>query len=362
MNLKNFKILLFVVAFLILLPAGSAKADSFQVDLAGTYYTFNIGLNKTTYAPGESIIASGSFYRTNCSNINPENTLVADISPNEISGMNYDTILNQVESLSYPKNIINGGSTTFLAPSTPGTYYIAFKGDASGTFKPNTWVNYSWIIFTVATPVVAQNTCQENWIAYTHPGYDATYIYLAKLPPLSYTLAGRSFSVYDPIKVIRDGGANAKSNLINNPSATILAAPFIEIAQQRWFRLIFNYAKFLSEPSATQQSVINGFCPAGNCSGGAISGSYFCTSNTVGATACHYNNLGAYIPGFETNGQLYVSSTDSSSITFRPAEIIGNYTINNCAASDYSLSQPSNVTITAGESGSSSVSANSVSP
>jgi hypothetical protein len=43
----------------------------------------------------------------------------------------------------------------------------------------------------------------EQWIAYTYPGAASTYIYLTKLPVPANTVAGKTFYVYNPERIIQ---------------------------------------------------------------------------------------------------------------------------------------------------------------
>ena len=142
-NFKSFKLLLFVVAVLFLLPVEDAKADTFSVG----DYIYNISLDRPFYNPGDNIVVSGSYNTLPCVNFSAN--LMATIDPIESNFGGFGR-----ENLSY-SIIPNGGSISLTAPSTFGIYYVVFKGTAY--FHGSVWgVTYASMFFRVVDYSLSQ--------------------------------------------------------------------------------------------------------------------------------------------------------------------------------------------------------------
>lgn len=159
---------------------------------------------------------------------------------------------------------------------------------------------------TTTTP----NSTTEKWVAYTYPGYASSYIYISKLPTETHTIAGQTFYVYNPERVIR---GMSETTFMANPEDAIKNAPVIPVGNTRWTeRLIFNKAQLESETAPTQTTVINSLTSF-------VAHKYMCTQNAVGATNCSNNSDMGWTPSFgkALNGDIYVSNSNSGSgVTF----------------------------------------------
>lgn len=130
-------------------------------------------------------------------------------------------------------------------------------------------------------------TTGEQWIAYTTP----YYIYLSKLPITANTVAGKTFYIYNPEKVITRASMT-KETFLANPTTAIKNAPTIAVGSTGMFtsRNLFNLAQLESENGTIQTTTTNNLTTA-------IAYRYLCTQNQVGATNCGYNNQTVHSPG-----------------------------------------------------------------
>lgn len=135
---------------------------------------------------------------------------------------------------------------------------------------------------TIAAP--GANT--EQWIAYMTP----YYIYLAKLPIPSYTVANRTFYIYNPEKVIPTATLS-KTAFLADPTTAIKNASLIPVGNTYLAsRRIFNIAQLESENTTLKNTTIDNLDVV-------IDNRYLCTQSQVGATSCHTNNDAVHTPG-----------------------------------------------------------------
>lgn len=130
-------------------------------------------------------------------------------------------------------------------------------------------------------------TTNEQWIAYTTP----YYIYLSKLPITANTVAGKTFYIYNPEKVITRASMT-KATFLADPITAIKNAPNITVGSTGVMtsRDIFNLAQLQSEDAAIQTSTINNLTTS-------IAYRYLCAENQVNSTQCSYNNHQVHKPG-----------------------------------------------------------------
>lgn len=113
-------------------------------------------------------------------------------------------------------------------------------------------------------------TSGEQWIAYTTP----YYIYLAKLPITANTVAGKTFYIYNPEKVIARASMT-KEAFLANPTQAIQNAPNIPVGNTSLTsRRIFNLAQLQSENNTLQNTTIDNLDTV-------IENRYLCTQNQV---------------------------------------------------------------------------------
>ncbi len=111
--------ILFVVGGAAILRAPAAKADTFFVLPAGTIdggVYFVVNMNKSSYAPNETIVVADYFYYQTCGNSNVYLGLEGTIN-GQTQTLLYNTTGNDYVSYDY-----------FTATSSPGTYNAAFHG------------------------------------------------------------------------------------------------------------------------------------------------------------------------------------------------------------------------------------------
>lgn len=149
---------------------------------------------------------------------------------------------------------------------------------------------------TTVVPPVA-----EQWEAYS---YSSAYIFLAKHPIQTNVVAGKTFYVYNPERIILN---MTKAQFLADPATAIKNALPLPVGYGRTprSRLLFNMSQLLAEPTATQRTAITNFKSA-------VPSRYLCDTDTVGATRCHVNNLGGYVPAFSytPDGPVYGSIHD----------------------------------------------------
>ncbi len=239
----------------------------------------------------------------------------------------------------------NSGDSLFgsLDTGTGNNHTIAVDGNTCTASEGNNNNGVCGCQITCSSPFLI--TKKSDWKAHTAVGYASSYIYLSTLPPQQYTVAGQAFSVYDPIKSYRNGGATAITNLNANYQTIIPSLPETLIKNQSGSRIIFNYAQLASESLATQQEFINNLKTGSH----VIANRYLCTTNTVDAPDCHVNNRGADMPAFEIDGLLYDTIHDSDTyVQFAEAETIGQYTLWVDGCTTFSTPGSTNWTVPAG--------------
>lgn len=154
----------------------------------------------------------------------------------------------------------------------------------------------------------------EKWVAYTYPGYASSYIYLSKLPTESHTIAGQTFYVYNPERIIT---GMTETAFLANPSEAIKNAKVLPIGNTRDIeRLIFNTKQLESEAPATQTATLNTITSF-------VAHRYMCTEDKIGATNCSNNGNMGWTPSFGTtlNGDIFVSAhNNGSGVTFAKAQ------------------------------------------
>ena len=151
---------------------------------------------------------------------------------------------------------------------------------------------------TTVVPPVA-----EQWEAYS---YSSAYIFLAKHPIKTNVVAGKTFYVYNPERMILN---MTKAQFLADPATAIKNALPLPVGYGRSprSRLLFNMSQLLSEPVAAQRETITNLKSY-------IYSRYLCDIDTVGAPRCHVNNLGGYIPAFSytPDGTIYSSIHDGN--------------------------------------------------
>lgn len=161
----------------------------------------------------------------------------------------------------------------------------------------------------------------DKWLAYTYPGYASSYIYLTKLPVTANTVAGKTFYVYNPERIIT---GMTEAAFRADPSTAIKNATVLPIGNTRDItRLLFNMAQLQSEPVATQTAMIDSITSF-------IPHRYLCTENTINATNCSNNSNMGWTPNFGTvaDGDIYVSKSNSGSgITFAQGQKLGTFEV-----------------------------------
>lgn len=163
-------------------------------------------------------------------------------------------------------------------------------------------------------------------MAYTYPGYASSYIILSKLPIVPTTVAGKTFYIYNPERIIT---GMSEATFLANPVTAIKNATVLPIGNTRDVtRLIFNMAQLQSEPAATQAATIDSITSF-------VPHRYMCTENAVGATNCSNNGNMGWTPNFGTvaDGDIYVSEHNSGSgVTFAKGQKLGTFTIPDAAS------------------------------
>ncbi|MDO8240769.1 MAG: hypothetical protein Q7T51_02240 [Candidatus Moranbacteria bacterium] len=167
--------------------------------------TYTVNLNKSTYAPGESIVANGSVTTPSNSNV-PRLDVTINIATATV--LKYNTI--------YPS-----GSVTMTAPSVAGTYSAIFSGSGSPTCVMQGWsrictpanfVNYS-VTYTVATPPAPTCTLAFSPVGpLTAPGSTTATWTSANTTSAKYSCTG-------PISATNVAIATSGSLPFNNMSA-----------------------------------------------------------------------------------------------------------------------------------------------
>ncbi len=144
----------------------------------------------------------------------------------------------------------------------------------------------------------------EKWEAYS---YSSAYIFLAKQPVVANTVAGKTFYVYNPERIILN---MTKAQFLANPATAIKNALPLPLGTTRTprSRLQFNMAQLMSETPAVQATTIDNL-------DASVANRFLCKTIAVGATDCHVNNGGPFMPAFSYSptGTIYASYTDSSS-------------------------------------------------
>lgn len=185
----------------------------------------------------------------------------------------------------YIGNVIKAGETnayTALTPTNDG--YVCASGASGTNSQPYAiCVSPSKPSTPPATPPVAN----EQWIAYTTP----YFIYLAKLPIAANTVAGKTFYIYNPEKVIARASMT-KETFLANPAQAIQNAPTIPVGSTGVFtsRNLFNLAQLQSESDIIKNATIDSITAS-------IAYRYLCTQNLAGATNCGFNNQTVHSPG-----------------------------------------------------------------
>lgn len=136
-------------------------------------------------------------------------------------------------------------------------------------------------------PTVTSPAVSEQWIAYTTP----YYIYLAKLPITPNTVAGKTFYIYNPEKVIARA-TMTKAAFLADPITAIKNAPTKIIGNTGMYtsRNLFNLAQLESESDTVKNATVDSITTS-------IAYRYLCTQNQSGSTSCGYNNQTVHSPG-----------------------------------------------------------------
>ncbi len=146
-------------------------------------------------------------------------------------------------------------------------------------------------------------TSPEKWEAYS---YSSAFIMLAKHPITANVVAGKTFYVYNPERIILN---MTKAQFLADPATAIKNAIPLPVGYTRTprSRLLFNMSQLLSESVTTQRTTIASLKTS-------IPSKFLCETDVINAPRCHTNNLGAYIPGFSytADGTIYSSATDGS--------------------------------------------------
>lgn len=146
-------------------------------------------------------------------------------------------------------------------------------------------------------------TSPEKWEAYS---YSSAFIMLAKHPITANVVAGKTFYVYNPERIILN---MTKTQFLADPATAIKNAIPLPVGYTRTprSRLLFNMSQLLAEPVATQRTTITNLKST-------IYSRYLCETDTVGAPRCHFNDQGVYIPGFSytPDGTIYGSAHDDN--------------------------------------------------
>lgn len=143
--LKSFFFLAFVVAGLFMggeVGAVTFKAADWNIaaSIGINYMLYTVNTDKVTYAPGETVVLSGSAYASFCTNGTPSNTLTATLN-----GVSASLI-----------NTYQGGRTTLYfsgsipAPTIPGNYNI----ELYGCYNAGGYCGSASIPITVVAPLV----------------------------------------------------------------------------------------------------------------------------------------------------------------------------------------------------------------
>jgi len=194
------------------------------------------------------------------------------------------------------------------APATGDNTYIFYaKAEKLGTFT--------------VPPAPTPSTNDEQWLAYTYPGYASSYIILSKLPIVPTTVAGKTFYIYNPERIIT---GMSEATFLANPVTAIKNATVLPIGNTRDVtRLIFNMAQLQSESAATQSATIDSITSF-------VPHRYMCTEDKVGATNCSNNGNMGWAPCYGTvaGGDIYVTKSNSGSgITYALGQKLGTFTL-----------------------------------
>lgn len=158
-------------------------------------------------------------------------------------------------------------------------------------------------------------------MAYTYPGYASYYILLSKLPITANVVAGKTFYVYNPERIIT---GVSEANFLADPATAIKIATALPIGNTRDVtRLIFNMAQLQSESTAIQSATIDSITSF-------VPHRYMCTEDKVGATNCSNNGNMGWAPCYGTvaGGDIYVTNHNSGSgITYALGQILGTFDV-----------------------------------
>ncbi len=120
----------------------------------------------------------------------------------------------------------------------------------------------------------------EAWEAYS---YSSSFIFLAKHPIKANRVAGKTFYIYNPERVILN---MTKAQFLADPGTAIknaISLPATYPPNPR-ARFLFNMSQLLAEPVDVQRSTINNLKSS-------ILNRFLCSTDSVGAPYCHVNNL-----------------------------------------------------------------------
>ena len=179
---------------------------------------------------------------------------------------------------------------------------------------------------TTTAATTAPSSAADRWEAYS---YSPAYIFLAKHPITSNTVAGQTFQVYNPERIIFN---MTKEQFLANPTAAINNARVIPIGRTRvpTSRLQFNLPQLLSETLAVQTTTVTNLKSS-------ILSRFLCKTPGIASTDCHTNNLGAFIPAFSytPTGAIYSSYSDGAGfIQTTPYQRYGTFDVA-CQPYDY---------------------------
>ncbi len=128
---------------------------------------------------------------------------------------------------------------------------------------------------------------------------------LSKHPIPTHTVAGQTFYIYNPERLIRN---MTKAQFVADPTTAIRNATVLPIGRAiaPMSRVQFNMPQLLSETLTVQATTVT------NLKSSVLS-RFLCATLMAGANDCHYNNLGGtQYPGFSytTDGPIYGSIHD----------------------------------------------------
>ena len=159
----------------------------------------------------------------------------------------------------------------------------------------------------------------EKWEAYM---YSSAFIMLTKHPVDPNTVAGQTFYIYNPDRIIYN---MTKEAFLADPEKAIQNAMVLPIGNVRYphARLQFNMPQLLSETATMQTTVITNFYAY-------VYSRFPCKTLAVGAKDCHSNNLGAYLPGisYTPTGTIYSSIHDGDGyVQYTPYQRLGTFDV-----------------------------------